>query len=79
MIALVFCVNAPDNIGKLVWREHPTLQAIIKMVTSQRFRFPTVDCNDVEKVNMKKLEYTAREKVRTVSGRFSFVRLSCSY
>lgn len=63
MIALVFCANSPENIGSLVWREHPTLQAIIKMVTSQRFRFPTVDCDDVEKMNMKKLDYAAREEV----------------
>lgn len=76
MIALVFCAYSPDNIGGLVWREHPTLQAIIKMVTSQRFRFPTVDCNDVEKMKMKKLDYAAREQVCFVfSGRFLFLSL----
>lgn len=78
MIALVFCANSPDNIGLLVWRELPTIQAIIKMVTSQRFRFPTVDCNDVEKINMKKLDYTAREEVRVMSGLFVPFYSSCN-
>ena len=72
MISLVFCANSPENIGMLVWREHPTLQAIIKMVTSQRFRFPTVDCNDATKIDMKKLDYVARVEVRYFS-RESFV------
>ena len=64
MISLVFCSNSPENIGMLVWRELPTLNAIMKMVTSQRFRFPTVDCNDIRKMDMKRMDYEAREEVR---------------
>ena len=76
MISLVLCANSPEKIGMLVWREHPTLQAIIKMVTSQRFRFPTVDCNDVTKMEMKKLDYVAREEVRFYFTLIFFVHFS---
>jgi sporulation-control protein spo0M len=63
MIALVFCAHNPKKVGTLVWREHPTLQAIIKMITSQRFRFPTVDCDESAKDQMKQLDYNARAEV----------------
>lgn len=78
MIALVLCSNSPQKIGTLVWREHPTLQAIIKMVTSKRFRFPTVDCDEVEKMNMKKLDYAAREEVRYFTNILLSFDLFCS-
>jgi DNA-binding transcriptional MocR family regulator len=74
MITLIFCARSPSTIGALVWREHPTLQAIMKMVTTQRFRFPTVDCDESEALEMKRLDRAAREKVRASS-----IKNSCSF
>jgi integrator complex subunit 1 len=63
MLALVMCAYAPDQIGAVVWEEHPTVRALIKMITSNRYRFPTVDCDENERLNMKELEQSARDKV----------------
>lgn len=64
MLALVMCSRSPSRIGAVAWKEHPTLRALMKMVTSNRFRFPTVDCDDLERAAMKAAEQTARDKVR---------------
>lgn len=63
MLALAMCGHSPSKIGALVWQEHPTLRALIKMVTANRFRFPTVDCDENERTEMKKLEQAARDEV----------------
>jgi DNA-binding transcriptional MocR family regulator len=63
MIALVICAKSPAKVGAVVWHEHPTLRALIKMVTSSRFRFPTVDCDESERNEMKRLEHDARDEV----------------
>jgi DNA-binding transcriptional MocR family regulator len=66
MLALVMCSRSPTKIGVVLWKEHPTLRALIKMVTSNRFRFPTVDCDEDERIAMKAAEQTARDKVSYV-------------
>jgi hypothetical protein len=58
------CSRSPEKIGVVLWQEHPTLRALIKMVTSNRFRFPTVDCDEDQRSEMKSAEQAAREKVR---------------
>lgn len=64
MLALVMSGFAPESLGAMMWQEHPTLQALIKMVTSNRYRFPTVDCDECARVEMKAAEQSARDKVR---------------
>jgi hypothetical protein len=60
-LGLVLCGASPEDIGAHGWAEHPTLRALIKMVTSDRFRFPTVDCDDEERDLMKKTEQAMRD------------------
>ena len=62
-MALVMCGAAPQQIGAPVWEEHPTLRAMIKMVISARYRFPTVDCDEADRAEMKKSEQVMREEV----------------
>jgi hypothetical protein len=63
MLALVMSGFAPESVGAVMWHEHPTLRALIKMVTSNRYRFPTVDCDDSVRVEMKASEQWARDEV----------------
>jgi len=69
MMALVIC-GSSGKIGALLWKEHPTLRALMKMVTSTRYRFPTVDCDEIEREDMKKAEQAARDEVRCESVDF---------
>ncbi len=61
-LALIMCGASPKLIGSIAWNEHPTLRALIKMVTSDRYRFPTVDCDDAGRDEMKKLEQEMRDE-----------------
>jgi hypothetical protein len=63
MLALVMSGFAPESVGTVMWNEHPTLRALIKMVTSNRYRFPTVDCDENARVEMKTSEQSTRDKV----------------
>lgn len=62
MLALIMCGASPGQIGSVAWNEHPTLRALIKMVTSDRYRFPTVDCDDAAREAMKKTEQDMRDE-----------------
>jgi hypothetical protein len=63
-LALIMCGSSPGKIGCVAWKEHPTLRALIKMVTSDRYRFPTVDCDDLARDEMKRTEQAMRDEVR---------------
>jgi hypothetical protein len=63
MVALIVCASN-GNIGCVVWKEHHTLRALMKMLTSMRFRFPTIDCDDESREETKKAEQAARDEVR---------------
>lgn len=63
-LALIFCVASPCKIGKTMWEENPTIRALLKMVTSQHFQFPTIDCSADQRQLMKANEKDAREQVR---------------
>ncbi len=63
MLALVMSAASPDLIGIVVWKEHPTLRALMKMITSNRYRFPTVDSDESMREEMKKCEQAARDEV----------------
>jgi len=61
-LALIVCGASPETIGRLAWNEHPTLNTLMKMVTSDRYRFPTVDCDDNGREAMKKSEQSMRDE-----------------
>lgn len=62
-LALIMCGSSPKEIGSAAWNEHPTLRVLIKMVTSDKYRFPTVDCDEVARDEMKKTEQAMRDEV----------------
>lgn len=62
-MSLVLC-GASSKIADTMWKEHPTLRSILKMVTSSRYRFPTVDCDDAGRDEVKLAEQKARDEVR---------------
>lgn len=64
-IALILCGASPEKIGSSMWEMHPTLQSLIKMTVSGKYRFPTADCNESEKEEMKKNESNIRDQVST--------------
>jgi len=66
MLALVMSGASPEQIGMEVWNDHPTLRALIKMVTSGRYRFPTIDCDEVHRSEMKAAEASMRDEVRYI-------------
>lgn len=47
-----------------MWKTSPTIQALIKMVTSGKFKFPTTDCDEIEREKMSIGENDIRDKVR---------------
>jgi integrator complex subunit 1 len=67
VLGLVMCGSNPEKIGSVVWRDHPTICSLIKMVTSGRYRFPTVDCDEEFKRNMKDAEQSARDEEARVA------------
>ena len=58
---------APNSIGEYLWKEHPTIRSIVKMITSGRYRFPTVDCDEIERERIKREENDLRSKVSTIA------------
>jgi hypothetical protein len=62
-LTLVMCGASPEQIGNEVWTNHPTVQALIKMVTSGRYQFPTVDCDEEQRNEMKATETRIRDEV----------------
>lgn len=47
-VALAIC-GLSSSVGSDMWKQHPTLRSLIKMTTSQKYRFPTADCDDTKK------------------------------
>lgn len=66
-LALVMCGASPASIGQHAWSSYPTLQTLIKMVTSDRYRFPTVDCDDSGREQMKKAEQQMRDEEANIT------------
>ena len=71
-LALVMSGASPGGIGATLCENHPTVQALVKMVTSGRYRFPTVDCDDTSREQMKKGENALRDEVSYVSPSRTF-------
>jgi hypothetical protein len=62
-LALIMCGSSPNEIGSVAWKEHPTLRTLMKMVTSDRYKFPTVDCDESARDEMKTTEQAMRDEV----------------
>jgi len=60
-IALVLIGLSPNDVGAALWNQHPTLRALIKMTTSQKYRFPTAECDEAERDKVKQMESRTRE------------------
>lgn len=67
-MTLVMCSKSTQKIGSIVWKENPTVRNLIKMIVSKRYRFPTVDCDDRAREEMKQSEQDARDKVCILSA-----------
>lgn len=63
MLALVLSGSSTRAIGNAVWNESPTAQSLVKMIVSNKYRFPTIDCDDGMREEMKRLEQAARDEV----------------
>ncbi len=61
-LALIMCGASPKVIGTVALEKFPTLRALIKMITSDRYRFPTVDCDDKGREEQKKIEQAMRDE-----------------
>ena len=61
-LALAICGTDSTGVGATLWEESSTLRAIIKMSTSGRYRFPTVDCDDDLRDEMKRGEADMRDR-----------------
>ena len=57
------CGSSPEAIAEVVCNEHPTLVGLVKIVTSDRFLFPTVDNSEDIKVKIREAEADLRESV----------------
>lgn len=64
VLSLILSSHAPMKIGLVLWNEHPTVRSLLKMVASQRYRFPTVDCDDITRAKTKEDDKAARDSVR---------------
>lgn len=63
MLVLIMSSKSTSHIGRVMWDENPTLAALVKMIVSNRYRFPTVDCDEVAREAMKRAEQAARDVV----------------
>jgi integrator complex subunit 1 len=60
VIALVICGKS-TNIADVMWDACPTLHVLMKMIITNRFTFPTVDCDESQRIKMEECEYKARK------------------
>jgi len=74
MLTLVLSGSSSASIGAAVWKENPTVQSLIKMIVSNRYRYPTVDCDEATRDEMKKSEQAARDTVRDFVGPYCITR-----
>ena len=61
-LALILCGASPKIVGAVALEKFPTLRALIKMITSDRYRFPTVDCDEKGREEQKKIEQAMRDE-----------------
>lgn len=60
-IALVLCGLSPKDVGAALWNHSLTMRALIKMTTSEKFCYPTADCDEAERRHVKQMEKKTRD------------------
>ena len=65
-IALAMC-GLSSSVGSEMWGQHPTLRSLIKMTTSQKYRFPTADCDVAQKDLIREEDRKMKEQEIRVS------------
>ena len=60
-IALVLVGLSPKDVGAALWNHSLTMRALIKMTTSEKFCFPTADCDEAERRHVKQMEKKTRD------------------
>jgi integrator complex subunit 1 len=60
-VALVLCSLSSD-VGVTMWEKHPTLRALIKMTTAQKYRYPTADCDESQYAERKAADKELKER-----------------
>jgi len=71
-LVLAICGTDTTGVGATLWEESSTLRAIIKMSTSGRYRFPTVDCDDELRDEMKRGEAGMRDQELKITEQLFF-------
>lgn len=66
VIALALC-GLSSTVGKTMWNDHPTIRGLIKMTTSQKYRFPTADCDEAAREKIRMEDGKAKEREAEVS------------
>jgi len=66
-IALIICEKSAQSVWSKMLEEHPTLKSLLKMTTSGRYRFPTVDCDDEEREAIKQDEADMRDQEAVIT------------
>eukprot|EP00536_Pseudo-nitzschia_multiseries_P000729 jgi/Psemu1/282533/fgenesh1_pg.9_\ len=61
-LVLIMCGASPHAVGGVALEKFPTLKALIKMITSDRYRFPTVDSDEAAREEQKGIEQTMRDE-----------------
>jgi len=61
-LALIVCGASPSAVGAIALEKFPTLKAMIKMITSDRYRFPTVDSDEAAREEQKGIEQAMRDE-----------------
>ena len=71
-IVLVICGTNRSTIGAQLWDKSATIRDLIKMITSGRYRFPTVDSDAEASELTKKGEADMREKESKITEQLFF-------
>lgn len=54
---------SPEKVGAEMWGKCPTIRSLIKMVTSGKFKFPTADCDVLERDRVQSEEDKLKDHV----------------
>ena len=66
-IALVLSGLLPEEVGAALFEENPTVRALVRMTTAQKYRFPTADCDDAEKERVRLAEERVKEREANIA------------
>ena len=65
---LVLSGLLPETIGRIMCSDkNPTIAALMRMTTSQKYRFPTADWSEIDKDRIRQAEKQVKEKEATIA------------